>query len=192
MPDNRKFVDYYQVLQVNPDCDARVLEIAYHHFAKQYHPDNPETADTTKFNEVVEAYRVLRNPESRAQFDLVHARCAQPTGYQFPSRIEVEDGEETALSNADMHAKLLFYLYQKRRKNAMEAGVVGWLLQEMLGCSEESFEFHVWYLKAKGYIEYTEQSTWAVTVEGVDHVIAMSQSSQAQKLLSAQTGSQAG
>lgn len=192
MPEGREFVDYYQVLQVNPDCDARILEIAYHHFAKLYHPDNLETADPSKFNEVVEAYRVLRNPESRADFDQIHARCAQPSGYQFPSSIEGEEGEEAALSDADMHAKLLFYLYQKRRKNAAEAGVVGWLLQEMLGCSEQSFEFHVWYLKSKGYIEYTEQSTWAVTVEGVDHVIALSQSSQARKLLLTQTASQAG
>ena len=43
------FVDYYAVLQVRPDCEARILEMAYHHFAKMYHPDNVETADEETF-----------------------------------------------------------------------------------------------------------------------------------------------
>lgn len=192
MQDGQDFVDYYLLLQVSPDCDARILEIAYHHFAKLYHPDNVQTGDPAKFNDVVQAYRVLRDADSRTAYDQLHAKYAQQSGFHFPGDAESDDGEETALGDADVHARLLFYLYQRRRKNAAEAGVVGWLLQEMLGCSEESFEFHVWYLKSKGFIEFTEQSTWAVTVEGVDHVIAMSQSSQAQKLLMSQMRRHAG
>ena len=46
MENGHDFVDYYDLLQVNPDCDARILELAYRHFAKMYHPDHPETADS--------------------------------------------------------------------------------------------------------------------------------------------------
>lgn len=58
-----------------------------------------------------------------------------------------------------------------------------WLLEEPLGCSESQFEFHVWYLKAKGFIHTTEQGTIAITIDGLDHVIANSQNEESRKLL---------
>ena len=56
----------------------------------------------------------------------------------------------------------------------------------LLDCSEESFEFHVWYLKAKGFIEITEDAALAITIDGVDHVISTSRSKEAAKLLTSQ------
>jgi predicted transcriptional regulator len=41
-----------------------------------------------------------------------------------------------------------------------------------LDCSDENFDFHAWYLRKKGFIEHTEDGQYAITVEGVDHVIA--------------------
>ena len=67
------------------------------------------------------------------------------------------------------------------------AGVVGYYLQNMLNCSDEHFEFHKWYLREKGYIVVTEHGTLAITIHGVDHVIAMSRSTRAEKLLIAQS-----
>ena len=55
MADGQSFIDYYKILQVSPNCDGRALEAAYRLFAKMYHPDHAETADVTKFNEVVAA-----------------------------------------------------------------------------------------------------------------------------------------
>lgn len=182
MGNEQGYVDYYNVLKVNPDCDARILELAYHYFAKMYHPDNLATADPGKFGEVVEAYRVLRDPAKRAEYDRTYARNNGGPTYQFPVESDLAVDEKTAADDADTHAKILLALYKRRREHASDAGVIGWFLQEMLGCSEEHFEFHVWYLKSKGFIEVTEQGTIAVTVQGVDHVISTSRTNPAEPL----------
>lgn len=77
-------------------------------------------------------------------------------------------------------------LYRKRREQAQDAGVGQYFIHEMLGCSEEIFDFHLWYLKEKGFIMATDQGTLAITIEGVDHVIAMSRTTMREKLLLAQ------
>ena len=63
---------------------------------------------------------------------------------------------------------------------------MGYYLQRMLDCSDENFEFHAWYMKSKGYIEITQEGKLAITIDGVDHVISMSRTAEAEKLLIAQ------
>jgi curved DNA-binding protein len=184
MTDGHTFIDYYEILQVSPDCDGKVLETAYRQLAKTYHPDHTETADVTKFNEVIEAYRILRNPEQRAKYDVQYTNN---TGFEFSPNGELNGDERAALSDADAHAKILMFLYRRRREHAQDAGVGRYFVQEMLDCSDENFDFHIWYLKAKGFIETTEQGTLAITIEGVDHVISMSRTTMAEKKLIAQS-----
>ena len=183
MAEGQSFIDYYSVLQVSPNCDARSLEAAYRLLAKMYHPDHAETADVMKFNDVVAAYKALRNPEQRAQYDLLYSAR---TGFRFQAEDE-GDGEQSAYDDADAHSKILLFLYRRRRENAQDAGVGRYYVQKMLGCSDAHFEFHLWYLKAKGLIEITEHGTLAITIEGVDHVIAMSQTVMREKLLIGRT-----
>lgn len=179
---SHSFIDYYRILQVNPGCDGKILESAYHYLAKMYHPDRTGTADTTKFSAVVEAYRVLRNPAQRAEYDLLYSQYVG-TPFRPAPRDEFGVDERAALSDADDHARILMYLYRKRRENAQNAGVVGFYLQDMLECSDEHFEFHKWYLKEKGFVVLTEQGTLAITIQGIDHVISMSRTAKAEKLL---------
>jgi curved DNA-binding protein len=153
-----------------------------------YHPDHTETADVDKFNEVIEAYRVLRNPSQRSDYDVLYAANTKEEGFKFPSYNEDEVDETSAINDANVHAKILLFLYKRRREHARDAGVAGFYVQEMLNCSEEHFDFHVWYLKAKDFIEITEQGTLAITIQGVDHVIAMSRTIMTEKLLIAQSG----
>jgi hypothetical protein len=47
-------------------------------------------------------------------------------------------------------------------------GIRNFELERLLGCPAEHLEFHVWYLKEKGWINRTETGTLAITVEGVD------------------------
>lgn len=187
MAGDQQFVDYYDVLQVNPNCDAKILEIAYHYLAKIYHPDHSGSTDTSKFNEISEAYRVLRDPEVRAEYDTLHYKHCGSNSFKFaPIDVGAID-ENSAIDDAEDHAKILLFLYNKRREDARNAGVVGFYLQDMLNCSHEHFEFHKWYLKEKGYIVLTEQGTLAITIQGVDHVISMSRTMKAEKLLIAQS-----
>jgi curved DNA-binding protein len=47
-------------------------------------------------------------------------------------------------------------------------------LQQLLGFSKEILQFHLWYLRSKRFVAYTPEGSLAITVFGVDHVIAMS------------------
>lgn len=184
----RPFVDYYAALRVHPECDARTLEIAYRNLAKIYHPDHPETADVAKFNELIEAYRALKDHGKRLAYDV---RYSAHTGFSFSAADTILAEERAALSDADVHAETLMYLYKRRRERASDPGVGSYELQRVLDCSDEAFEFHAWYLKAKGLIEITEQGSLAITIAGVDHVISTSRSVAQEKLRISQfSGSQ--
>src|SRR5262252_900663 len=130
MADGQPFIDYYDILQVNPNCDAKILESAYRYLAKMYHPDRAGTADAAKFNEVIEAYRILRNTDQRAKYDLLYSRNHTGKTLKFTSSDQVEIEEQFALTDADDHARILMILYKRRREDAQNAGVVGFYLQE--------------------------------------------------------------
>jgi curved DNA-binding protein len=180
MANDAPFIDLYNVLQVSPNCSARVLETAYHALAKKYHPDHSDAPDVAKLTEVIEAYGVLRSPEERSEYNLHYASL---TGFDFsPAPEEEVEAEKSALSDADAHAKILQMLYKQRRENASDPGVPRYLVQEALNCSDEIYVFHLWYLREKGFILTTEQGTLAITIEGVDHVIAMSRTTMRENL----------
>lgn len=182
MAPGEPFVDYYDVLGVEPGCDAKALEAAYHELLKVYHPDHSGSADTVTFNRLIQAYRVLRNPEQRAEYDRLHAQVNGRLAEGIVGAAR-EVSERTALQDAEAHARILMALYKARRENAQSAGVVGYYLQTMLDCSDEEFEFHKWYLKEKGFVAVTEQGTLAITIQGIDHVISLSRTASAEKLL---------
>lgn len=190
MESAQPFVDYYDILQVNPSCDASMLEKAYRHFAQKYHPDHVETADVDKFQEVTEAYAVLRNAEKRAEYDKEYKRLGKGTVHSFPLNEDIRIDEKDAVADAEIHEKILFFLYKRRREHPEQPGVLSYHVQGLVRCSDESFEFHIWYLKSKGFLEITEQSELAITIEGVDHVIAMSRAVEERKLLTTEKAAQ--
>jgi curved DNA-binding protein len=169
------FIDYYAILQVAPDCSARTLEMAYRRLAKMFHPDHPETADPDRFNSITEAYSLLRKPEKRGHYDVLYARH---TGYSFAPQATRRPETMAAISDANMHANILLYLYRKRRESSRHPGAGAFDILRTVDCSDEHFEFHAWYLRKKGFIEHTEDGQYAITVEGVDHVIAMSEAAE--------------
>ena len=187
MTGEQPFVDYYDVLQVDPGCDDKTLEAAYHDLAKLHHPDHSGAEDTTRFNEVTQAYRALRSPEKRAEYDRLHVKFGRQSSYRHTSNDDLNIEEKGALNDADDHSRILVYLYRKRRVDPNNAGVVPFYIQQILQCSDEHFEFHKWYLKEKGFIVTTEQGTIAITIQGVDHVISMSRTAEEQRLLTART-----
>lgn len=189
MCDALPFVDYYAILRVHPECDGRTLEIAYRNLAKTYHPDHPETADITLFNAVIEAYRAIKDHGKRLAYDVQYG---SHTGFVFSAADSILAEERAALSDADVHAETLLYLYKRRRERAQEPGVGQFELQRMLDCSDQAFDFHAWYLKAKGLIEITDAGTLAITIAGVDHVINSSRTAAQEKLRIAQFGGNQG
>lgn len=80
MPEKR---DYYELLGVDRNATDEDLKKAYRTLAKKYHPDmNPDDPEAeSKFKEISEAYSVLSNPDTRAQYD--RFGHAGPTGQGF-------------------------------------------------------------------------------------------------------------
>ncbi len=70
--------DYYDILGVAKDADAKAIKNAFRDLAKKYHPDrNPEPEAEEKFKELAEAYAMLSDPDKRARYDAGgHARVA--------------------------------------------------------------------------------------------------------------------
>eukprot|EP00775_Hariotina_reticulata_P013415 gene13415-13543_t len=66
--------DYYKILGVSQQADAREIKKAYRNFAKVYHPDKVHSSkekaeNEEKFKEIAEAYEVLSNDETRGKYD---------------------------------------------------------------------------------------------------------------------------
>jgi curved DNA-binding protein len=68
-----QYQDYYQILGVERDADAKQIKAAYRKLARKWHPDlhagkKKEEAEE-KFKQINEAYEVLSDPEKRAKYD---------------------------------------------------------------------------------------------------------------------------
>ena len=62
--------DYYEVLGVSKNATKEEIQSAYRKLAKKYHPDINHDPDAPKmFEEVQEAYDVLKDDTKRQQYD---------------------------------------------------------------------------------------------------------------------------
>lgn len=62
--------DYYEVLGVPREADAKAIKDAFRALALKYHPDrNKEPGAEERFKEIAEAYAVLSDPKKRADYD---------------------------------------------------------------------------------------------------------------------------
>ena len=62
--------DYYGLLKISPNATDEQIRVAYHEAARRYHPDANRSADRVfMFEAVSEAYRILRDPHKRREYD---------------------------------------------------------------------------------------------------------------------------
>ena len=62
--------DYYEVLGVPSDADAKAIKAAFRELALKYHPDRNKSPDAEeRFKEIAEAYAILSDPKKRADYD---------------------------------------------------------------------------------------------------------------------------
>jgi curved DNA-binding protein CbpA len=161
--------DYYEMLQVSPRADRDTIQRVFRHLAKRYHPDNPESGDSVRFKQLVEAFQILSDPEQRAKFDIQYAQLTAARWKVF--------NQDTAHSDIStdrrIRSALLSILYAACRNDANKPGVGEIDLERALDCPEEHMRFHTWYLKENGWIRRTENGLLAITAAGVDMVLEM-------------------
>lgn len=162
------FIDYYEILEISPNANSGTVERMFRYLAQRYHPDNRETGDRFRFDVLVEAHNTLKDSVLRAQYDVQHKARS---GFRSQLAAEARDGGGVD-RDAEIQSKLLSLLYVKRRRSVGDPGVSDFELERLAECPPEYLEFHLWYLKEKGWIKRTENGTIAITVEGVDRANA--------------------
>ena len=112
----------------------------------------------------MEAHDTLKDPVKRAQYDIQHKNHSG-----FRTKLAEEASDTKGIErDVVIQDKLLSILYVKRRQDINDPGIGDFELERLSGCPREHLEFHLWYLKAKGWIGKLEDGTLAITVEGVD------------------------
>jgi curved DNA-binding protein len=160
------FVDYYELMQISPNAEAETIQRVYRMLAARYHPDNPETADTERFLLLNQAYKVLTDPEARADYEATHAiRHLEPLNIFNLKEFAIGiDGE----SNRRMG--ILCLLYNRRRANTDDPGISLLELETLMSIPREHLVFTLWYLKEKGHLRQGEESDFQITAAGADYV----------------------
>lgn len=160
------FIDYYELLQLSPNADTDTIERVFRYLAKKFHPDNKETGNSDQFRIIVEAHRTLSNPEKRAGYDVQYDDY-----WNRKWKLASEASNGTSFGDDwENRESLLSILYLQRRNDMKKPGVGNHELARLLCKPPELVEFHLWYLKAKGWVERLETGPLAITALGVDHI----------------------
>jgi curved DNA-binding protein CbpA len=160
--------DYYEVLQVNVKADPETIHRVFRMMAQRFHPDNVETGNGETFRAMLEAYKVLSDPERRAAYDV------NLQGYR-QARWRLFDETEAAVGKRAEKSKrrgVLELLYTARMQQPNKAALGLPELEELLGCPREHLEFSLWYLKENALVARADNGRFTITAKGVDRVEA--------------------
>ena len=155
--------DYYEVLQLSRNAHPETIQRVYRILAARYHPDNIETGNPELFREIVEAARVLTDPELRAAHD---ARL----GSQNQNRFKIFETWQTSRGiEAEKRKRkgLLALLYGKRLTDPHHPTLSLREFEQMLDCPQEHLEFALWFLKESKWIKGTDNARFEITSQGV-------------------------
>lgn len=156
--------DYYEVLQLNSKADPDTVHRVYRLLAQRFHPDNPDTGNQDTFRKLLEAYRVLSDPEQRAAYDVKH-------GSQNAQRWKIFDQSHALQGRVTEKRKregILAVLYTRRVNEPAQPAMTLMEIEDLLGCPREHLEFSLWFLKEKGYILKGDNARYSITANGAE------------------------
>jgi curved DNA-binding protein CbpA len=161
---NESFVDHYEILQISPNAQPETIQRVYRLLAQIYHPDNKETGDPTTFEQVLQAYRILSDPEKRAAYDVEYRSVASLKWKIFdqPSAVVGFEGEKRK------RIGILSLLCTKRMNQPDQPSLNIVELEQLLGCPREHLEISLWYLRESGRIQRSDNGKYALTVKGLE------------------------
>ncbi|HYZ87458.1 MAG TPA: DnaJ domain-containing protein [Bryobacteraceae bacterium] len=158
------FQDYYETLQISTNALPETIQRVYRLLAQHYHPDNPETGDVELFNDVLEAYRVLSDPESRAAYDVEHRMFSGIKWRIFEGASSMHGLD----SERRKRIGILSLLCSKRMEAPATPYMSVFEVEEMLGCPREHLELSLWYLRETGRIQRTDNGKFTLTAKGLE------------------------
>lgn len=160
----KSFADHYETLQLNSKADPDTIHRVYRILAQRYHPDNPDTGDELLFRRLMEAYKILSDPEQRAAYDVAYQR-------ENSLRWKIFDQSSAARGREAEKAKrtgILLVLYTRRLNEPGQPSMTLHEIEELLGCPREHLEFSLWFLKEKGYVIKQDNAKYAITANGAE------------------------
>lgn len=183
--------DYYALLEVERNADIKTISRVYRLLALRYHPDNPQTGDVELFLLLSDAYKILSDPASRADYDkqfedvvVSDSDSAGPAPLPVFLSREFTEGLE---AESKMRLGIMSLLYLKRRSDPDKSSVSLLELENMMAIPREHLRFALWYLKQKKFVLQDDRSSFMVSAEGVEHLEGqMSKETIVEKILQSQ------
>ena len=160
-------VDLYEALQISPSAEPDTIQRVFRLLAQRFHPDNQQTGNADRFREINNAYRVLNDPESRAQYDIQYEEVRrQRWRFAAVGSPQADDFE----SEQRLRCALLEILYSKRRTDPGHPSLSNSELSELTGYPREHLDFTIWYLNQRKLVVRDDHSSLTITVDGVDYL----------------------
>ena len=153
--------NHYDTLEVSQNASQDAIDRMFRFLATKHHPDTG--GDKDQFNQLVAAFEVLRNADTRAEYD---------QGIQSESKeiSRLMENSKQAGPDAAIRHELLCLFYARRREQGASPALGQVAIEKALDLSEHVIEFHLWYFKEKGWITRWESGGFTITAEGVDQI----------------------
>ncbi|HYJ45169.1 MAG TPA: DnaJ domain-containing protein [Pyrinomonadaceae bacterium] len=161
------WVDYYEVLQVSTNAEPETINRVYRMLAQRFHPDNRESGDEKRFREILEAYKVLSDPEERARYDVAHQKHRNDRWRLVTAGAQAENDFEM---EQVVRLTVLEALYTRRRLEPDDPGIFWLDLEKMMGRPREHLVFTLWFLMQKKLVERGDNSRVLLTAEGAEYL----------------------
>ena len=105
--------DYYSILNVSENASNEEIIKAFRELAKKLHPDKNKAPDASaKFRELFEAYKILKNEDSRKFYDFRRNKNRKTTTTETPnvkySEEQFSKDKEQATRTAEECSKMTF------------------------------------------------------------------------------------
>jgi DnaJ-class molecular chaperone len=136
--------DYYRMLGVDRNADAKTIKNAYRDLAFKYHPDRNESDPSAaeKMKQVNEAYAVLSDENKRASYDGMRTQFGENAYGQFRNAYSEQD----IFNGSDIHQ-----IFEEMARSFGLRGVDS-IFSDFYGPGYKHFEFKKQGLHGKGFI----------------------------------------
>jgi curved DNA-binding protein CbpA len=167
MHEQQPSVDHYETLQISCNADMELIQRVFRLLAGRYHPDNQQTGNATLFRQLHEAYKILSDPETRAQYDAVHEGQRQQRWRMIASGARAENDFE---AEQGLRLTVLEVFYTRRRMEPRSPALFPTELEGLTGTPREHLEFTTWFLVQKTLLIRSDSSSLSITAQGVEYL----------------------